>query len=62
MEKQQTSMISFRMDSDLKNIFSDICEQLGLTTTAAFTMFAVKVIQERAIPFDIKLKEVEQND
>ena len=49
------SMINFRMDSDEKNSFEDICEQLGLSITTAFKMFAKKVVRERRIPFDLNL-------
>ena len=49
------SMINIRMDTDEKNSFEDVCDQLGLTITAAFKMFAKKVIRERRIPFDLTL-------
>ena len=43
------------MDAEEKNSFEDVCEQLGLTITAAFKMFAKKVVRERRIPFDLSL-------
>ena len=49
------SMINFRMDIDEKNSFESICEQLGLTVTTAFKMFAKKVIREQRIPFDVSI-------
>lgn len=49
------SMINIRMDTDEKNSFEDVCDQLGITITAAFKMFAKKVIRERRIPFDLTL-------
>ena len=49
------TMINFRMDAEEKNLFEDVCEQLGLTITAAFKMFAKKVVRERRIPFDLSL-------
>lgn len=49
------SMINIRMVTDEKNSFEDVCDQLGLTITAAFKMFAKKVIRERRIPFDLTL-------
>ena len=49
------TMINFRMDAEEKNSFEDVCEQLGLTITAAFKMFAKKVVRERRIPFDLSL-------
>ena len=49
------SMINFRMDTAEKNSFEDVCEQLGLSITTAFKMFAKKVIREKRIPFDVAL-------
>ena len=49
------TMINFRMDAEEKNLFEDVCEQLGLTITTAFKMFAKKVVRERRIPFDLSL-------
>ena len=47
------SMVNFRMDSDLKKDMENTCKKMGLTMTAAFTMFATKVTNEQRIPFDI---------
>lgn len=49
------TMVNFRMDTEEKNSFEDVCGQLGLTITAAFKMFAKKVVRERRIPFDLSL-------
>lgn len=49
------AMVSFRMDEGLKTKMEEICKEMGLTLTAAFTMFAAKVTQERGIPFRIRL-------
>jgi len=45
--------ISIRMDADLKNEFEAFCEDVGLTMTAAFTVFARKAVTEHRIPFSI---------
>ena len=47
------SMINFRMDSDLKKRMEETCKKMGLTMTAAFTMFATKVTNEKRIQFVI---------
>lgn len=47
------AMVNFRMDEDLKKNMEQTCKNMGLTMTAAFTMFATKVIQEQKIPFEI---------
>lgn len=49
----ETSMVNFRMDTDLKKSMESVCKDMGLTMTTAFTMFAVKVSRERRIPFEI---------
>jgi DNA-damage-inducible protein J len=50
---QPTVNINFRMDADLKINMEKVCRELGLTTTAAFTMFATKVAREKRIPFEV---------
>ncbi|WP_294427599.1 type II toxin-antitoxin system RelB/DinJ family antitoxin [uncultured Treponema sp.] len=50
------AMVNFRMDSDEKNSFEEVCEQLGLSITSAFKMFAKKVIREKRIPFEVSLE------
>lgn len=47
------SMINFRMDTDLKKKMEQTCKSMGLTMTAAFTMFATAVTREQKIPFEI---------
>lgn len=47
------AMVNFRMDEDLKKKMEETCKKMGLTMTAAFTMFATKVTNEQRIPFEI---------
>ena len=47
------SAVNFRMDADLKHNFADVCDRLGLTISAAFTVFAKAVVRENAIPFQL---------
>lgn len=47
------AMVSFRMDEQLKKSMEETCKKMGLTMTAAFTMFASKVTSEQRIPFDV---------
>ncbi len=46
-------MVNFRMDEDLKKSMEKVCAEMGLSMTAAFTIFAKKVSRERRIPFEI---------
>lgn len=55
----QTS-ISIRVDNDLKQSFDSLCDQVGLSTTAAFTIFMKAVVRERKIPFELKVDSPEE--
>lgn len=46
-------MVNFRMDEDLKRHMEQACKEMGLSMTAAFTIFAAKVSREKRIPFEI---------
>ena len=48
------SAFSVRMDSQLKNEFSLICEDFGMPVSTAITLFAKAVVREHRIPFEIK--------
>ena len=41
------------MDADLNRNMEETCGKMGLTIADAFTMLAVKVVQDRRIPFEI---------
>ena len=45
--------INIRMDENLKREFDTLCQDLGLTMTAAFTVFAKTVVRRQRIPFEI---------
>lgn len=49
----QAVNVNFRMDAELKESMEKVCSDMGLTMTAAFTIFAKKVSRERRIPFEI---------
>ena len=51
------AMVNFRMDAELKQRMEETCRKMGLTLTAAFTMFAAKVTQDRRIPFEVTAHE-----
>ena len=46
-------MVNFRMDEDVKKNMEQVCREMGLSMTAAFTNFATKVGREKRIPFEI---------
>ena len=47
--------INIRMDSDLKKQFDEFCDEIGMSMTTAFNIFAKTVVRERRIPFEITL-------
>lgn len=49
-------LLTIRMDEDLKSEFDHTCKELGLTMSAAITIFAKTVCREQCIPFQISLK------
>ena len=47
------AMVNFRMDEDLKRSMEQICQEMGMSMTTAFTIFAKRVTKERRIPFEV---------
>ena len=45
--------ISIKMDENLKKDFDEVCAEMGLTMTAAITVFAKAVAKNRVIPFQV---------
>ncbi|MDY6292032.1 MAG: type II toxin-antitoxin system RelB/DinJ family antitoxin [Succiniclasticum sp.] len=45
--------VNFKLDSDVKKRMESACADMGLSMSAAFTIFAKKVGRERRIPFEI---------
>lgn len=50
---KQMVNINIKMDADVKKSMEQACEDMGLSMSAAFTIFAKKVGRERRIPFEI---------
>ena len=48
------STMSIRVDSNLKRNFDALCDDFGLSNTAALIIFMKAVVRERKIPFEIK--------
>ena len=45
--------VSVRLENETKKEFEKFCKDVGLSISAAFNIFAKKVVRERKIPFDI---------
>ena len=48
----QTS-VNIRIDETLKREFDSLCQDLGLTMTTAFTVFAKTAVRRQGIPFEL---------
>lgn len=49
----QAVNVNFKLDSDVKKRMESACADMGLSMSAAFTIFAKKVGNERRIPFEV---------
>lgn len=46
--------LNIRLDKNLKNDFSRVCDSMGMSMSTAFNIFAKAVVSEEAIPFKVK--------
>ena len=46
--------ITIRVEEQLKKDFDSLCDEFGLSNSAAFNLFMKAVVRERRIPFEIK--------
>jgi len=44
--------VTLPMDADLKKSMEEVCSKMGMSLTAAFTIFAEKLSDEKKFPFD----------
>ncbi len=51
----QAVNVNFKLDADVKRNMEQVCSELGLSMSAAFTIFAKKVGREKRIPFDVSV-------
>ena len=51
----QTVNVNFRLDEVDKKRMENVCNELGLSMSAAFTIFAKKVGREHRIPLEISV-------
>ena len=49
--------MTFRMDSEVKAQMSAICNQLGMTTSTAFNIFANAFVRANGMPFAVTINE-----
>lgn len=49
------TLVNIRMDEKLKKSMEIVCQELGITMTTAFTIFAKKMSREKRIPFEVSV-------
>ena len=49
----QAVNVNFKLDLDTKKSFEEVCSEMGLSVSAALTVFVKKVSREKRIPFEI---------
>ena len=47
--------VNIRMDESLRFEFDNLCNNLGLTMTVAFNVFARAAVRRQKIPFEISM-------
>lgn len=45
--------VNFRLDKDVKKSMEQVCDEIGISMSTAFTIFAKKVSREKRIPFEL---------
>ena len=45
-------LVNFRLDEEDKKGMEEVCRDLGMSMSTAFTIFAKKMRREKRIPFD----------
>lgn len=48
-----TVLVNVRLDEQTKKDMSVVCNELGLSMSSAFNIFAKAVVRERRIPFEV---------
>lgn len=51
----QAVLVNFRLDEKDKKEMEMVCDEIGLSMSAAFTIFAKKVAREKRIPFELNV-------
>lgn len=49
------SAVEVKLDEQTKRDLEVLCQELGMTVSDAFSMFARKMVREQRIPFEVSL-------
>ena len=48
-------LVNFRIDEEDKKGMEEVCKELGISMSTAFTIYAKKIRREKRIPFDVSI-------
>ena len=48
-------LVNFRLDEEAKRGMEEVCRELGMSMSTAFTIFAKKMSREKRIPFEVSV-------
>lgn len=54
------STISIRVDEKLKKSFDELCNAIGLSNSAAMTIFMKAAVREQRIPFELRTESEDE--
>lgn len=57
----KTTTVNMRVDGELKRQAEKICEDIGLTPSAAYTLFLKAIVRTRSIPFKLEASSLDSN-
>ena len=57
----KTTTVNMRIDGELKRQAEKICEDIGLTPSAAYTLFLKAIVRTRSIPFKLEASKLDSN-
>ena len=49
------TLVNFRIDEETKKEMEELCNELGITISAALNIFIKKKIREKRIPFEVSI-------
>ena len=54
--------MTISIDDQLKNEFTEVCNEIGMSASTAFNIFAKRVVREKRIPFTLTSQTEEERE
>jgi len=52
---EQNVLVNFRLNANDKRKMEEVCNEIGISMSSAFAIFAKKVAREKRIPFELNV-------